>query len=209
MTSAAPTTSTTTSSAPSDFAFPPQYSFPPFFTLQPVLSTRTSQLQSWSTLIQSYCRHHRLFSLTLVDALPTPLFTNAALSRHLALRDARSVVHWMTTPEGGNRAEWIVAAGKRKGGAAADELLQQEGGKAWIYWRRPEEWAAAIEEWVERTGQKGTVLTLYEIAEGDASRREEFYGIDAELLQKSLAVSVKRGKAQVFGSEGSEGVKFF
>lgn len=110
----------------------------------------------------------------------------------------------MASPEGGNRAEWI-ATGKKK--SSSDE--DGGGGKAWIYWRRPEEWAVAIEEWVDRTGQKGTVLTLYEIVEGDASLREEFAGMDMELLQRSLAVSVKRGKAQVFGNDGGEGVKFF
>lgn len=66
-----------------------------------------------------------------------------------------------------------------------------------------------LEEWVDRTGQKGTVLTLYEIVEGDASRKEEFFGMDMELLIRSLGISVKRGKAQIFGGEGSEGVKFF
>jgi ESCRT-II complex subunit VPS25 len=30
-----------------------------------------------------------------------------------------------------------------------------------------------------------------------------------ELLLRSLAGSVKRGKAQIFGNEGGEGVKFF
>lgn len=109
----------------------------------------------------------------------------------------------MASPEGGNRAEWVSAAGRKPGKDA------EEGGKAWIYWRRPEEWAAMLEEWVDRTGQKGTVLTLYEITESDATRREEFWGMDGELLVKSLAVCVKRGKAQVFGGEGSEGVKFF
>lgn len=81
--------------------------------------------------------------------------------------------------------------------------------KCWIYWRRPEEWASVLEEWVERTGQKGTVLTLYEIVESDGTRREEFWGMEMELLRKCLGVSVKRGRAQIFGSEGSEGVKFF
>jgi ESCRT-II complex subunit VPS25 len=110
----------------------------------------------------------------------------------------------MASPEGGNRAEFISTNRKGKAGE------EGEGGKAWIYWRRPEEWAAVLEEWVERTGQRGTVLTLYEIAEGDASKREEFAGIDAELLQRSLGVCVKRGRAQVFGSGGEgEGVKFF
>ncbi|KAF2856118.1 ESCRT-II complex, vps25 subunit [Plenodomus tracheiphilus IPT5] len=192
--------------SPPAFTFPPHYSFPPFFTLQPVASTRSSQLLSWSTLIQSYCRHHRIFSLSLIDALPTPLFTNPTLHRSLSLRDAKAVLSWMASPEGGNRAEWIPTGGPNNKKTKGDE---GEGGKAWIYWRRPEEWASVLEEWVERTGQRGVVLTLYEIGEGDASAREEFAGMDVELLQRSLGVCVKRGKAQIFGGEGSEGVKFF
>jgi ESCRT-II complex subunit VPS25 len=156
----------------------------------------------WSSLIQSYCRHNHIFQLSVIDALSTPLFHNATLSRQLSLRDAKAIFAWMASPEGGNRAEWISSGGKKK----PDE---GEGGRVWVYWRRPEEWAAQLEEWVERTGQRGTVLTLYEIVEGDASQREEFCQMDMELLQKSLGVCVKRGKAQIFGQEGSEGVKFF
>lgn len=37
----------------------------------------------------------------------------------------------------------------------------------------------------------------------------EFHGMDGEVMLKSLNVLVKRGKAQIFGSEGQEGVKFF
>ena len=191
----------------SSFTFPPHYSFPPFFTLQPVASTRSSQLASWSSLIQSYCRHHRIFPLSLIDALNTPLFNNTTLRRSLSLRDAKAIVSYMASPEGGNRAEFITTGSKKSGKAGEGK---GEGGKVWVYWRRPEEWAAVLEEWVDRTGQKGTVLTLYEIVEGDASTKEEFYGMDLELLQKSLGVCVKRGRAQVFGSGGEgEGVKFF
>lgn len=120
------------------------------------------------------------------------------------MRDARTVINWMASSEGGNRAEWIGAGAAKKSKDAGEE-----GGKCWVYWRRPEEWAALLEEWVERTGQKGTVLTLYELTESDATKREEFYGMDGELLQRSLGICVKRGKAQIFGAEGSEGVKFF
>ena len=81
------------------FQFPPHYSFPPFFTLQPNLTTRTSQLQSWSTLLQSYCRHHRIFQLSLIDALPTPLFTNSDMARSLSLRDAKALLSWMASAE--------------------------------------------------------------------------------------------------------------
>jgi ESCRT-II complex subunit VPS25 len=37
----------------------------------------------------------------------------------------------------------------------------------------------------------------------------EFHGLDTELLQKALGILVKRGKAQIFGQEDSQGVKFF
>ena len=33
--------------------------------------------------------------------------------------------------------------------------------------------------------------------------------MDAEAMRKTLNILVKRGKAQVFGDEGQEGVKFF
>ncbi|KAF2131626.1 ESCRT-II complex, vps25 subunit [Dothidotthia symphoricarpi CBS 119687] len=209
MTTASPLPNTSTpqpSATPTGFQFPPHYSFPPFFTLQPVASTRSSQLASWSTLIQAYCRHNRIFTLSLIDALNTPLFHNAALSRRLSLRDATALLKWMSTSEGGNRAEYIAPPGtsaKKKSG------VEDEGGRFWIYWRRPDEWAGALEEWVERTGQKGSVLTFYEIVEGEATMKEEFWGMEGALLMKSLGICVKRGRAQIFGSEGSEGVKFF
>ncbi|KLU92291.1 vacuolar protein-sorting-associated protein 25 [Magnaporthiopsis poae ATCC 64411] len=70
-------------------------------------------------------------------------------------------------------------------------------------------WAAMIEAWVDETAQKGTVLTLYELVEGDGTLGTEIHGMDADLLQKALQVLVKRGKAQIFGQEDSQGVKFF
>lgn len=81
--------------------------------------------------------------------------------------------------------------------------------KAWIWWRKPEEWGNLIREWVDETGQKGSVLTFYEIVEGEATEGQDFYGMDMEVLQKSLNVLVKKGKAQVFGQEDQLGVKFF
>jgi ESCRT-II complex subunit VPS25 len=38
---------------------------------------------------------------------------------------------------------------------------------------------------------------------------QEFYGLDRELMVKALQVLVKKGKAQLFGQEDSQGVKFF
>ncbi len=184
------------SSAPSfTFPFPPNYSFPPFFTLQPNTQTRSAQLSKWSSLVQSYCRHHRIFTILLPDALESTLFSNAKLRRRLAAQDVRAVLDYMASNEGENRAEWMGPA--------------TEKASAWIWWRKPEEWAGLLEGWVEGTGQKATVLTLYELVEGEATEGQEFHAMDMEVLRKSLGTLVKKGKAQVFGGEGQEGVKFF
>lgn len=179
------------------FKFPATYSFPPFFTPQPNTSTRQSQLQKWSSLIQAWCRHHRIFKLSLIEAVDTPLFHNAVLRKRISLAEARNILDWMAKTEyagdGGPRAEW-----DSKNKTAA-----------WIWWKRPEEWAEVILDWVEGTGQKNMVLTVYELAEGEGTRLQEFHGMDPEVMLRSLNVLVKRGKAQVFGSEGQEGVKFF
>ena len=75
------------------------------------------------------------------------------------------------------------------------------------------------------------MLTVYELVEGEATTSQgmslwktglllklkcsfmflikEFHGMDPEVMLRSLSILVKRGKAQVFGSEGQEGVKFF
>jgi len=105
----------------------------------------------------------------------------------------------MASKEGGERVEWI---GNSKTKAGTSE-------KCWVYWRRPEEWAGVVEAWVDATGQKGSVLTLYELIHGEAIEKQEFFGMDLELLQKSLQVLVRRGKAQTFGQDDQQGVKFF
>lgn len=99
----------------------------------------------------------------------------------------------MASKEGDERAEWI----------GGDKSV------AWIWWRKPEEWAMLIAAWVEETGQKNVVLTLYELVESEATARQEFHGLDMQVLQKSLNTLVKKGKAQVFGTEDQQGVKFF
>jgi ESCRT-II complex subunit VPS25 len=176
-----------------DFVFPNSYNFPPLFTPQPNLQTRAAQLRRWSILIQKYCRHHRIYQLSIIDALETPLFHNAALKKRLSLRDAKEVIDYMVSKEGDERAEW----------------LSPEKAAAWIWWRKPEEWANMIAAWVDETGQKNVVLTLYEITEGETTTNQEFAGLDTTILQRSLQTLVKRNKAQVFGTDDQQGVKFF
>ncbi|KAJ5297624.1 hypothetical protein N7508_007873 [Penicillium antarcticum] len=196
------------------FPFPREHNWPPFFTPQPNTTTRQDQLRKWSDLIQSWCRHHRQYRLSLIEAVESPLFFNATLRKRLDIREARAVVDWMTKSEeeggGGRRAEWIPDAG---GGLSSGVMggAQGQGPRAvaWIWWKRPEEWADLLVEWVEGTGQRGSVLTVYELIQGEGTASQEFHGMDTDVMLRSLNVLVKRGKAQIFGGEGQEGVKFF
>lgn len=124
----------TPSTTSQTFQFPPAYSFPPFFTLQPNTTTLHSQRQKWSTLILSYCRHHRLTKLSLPESIETDLFYNRKIGKRLGIADAREMVEGMRK-EG--RAEWIV----RKGGEETRDLV-------WIWWRSLDEWAAGLYDWV-------------------------------------------------------------
>ena len=136
---------------PTEFSFPKSHSFPPLYTLQPNPTTRNSQLQKWSRSIQLYCRFYRVFLLSLPNCLELPLFRNTEKAKTLQEKDARVVLTWIASVEGGMRGEW-------KG-------LNDY----WVYWRRPEEWGEVVLRWVEEVGQKGAVLTFYELLHGEAT----------------------------------------
>ncbi|KAI5841866.1 ESCRT-II complex subunit-domain-containing protein [Morchella snyderi] len=167
--------------------YPDHYDFPPFFTRYPNETTWTAQRTIWASFILDYCRHHRLWRLNVSDALETDLFWNKKLSRRLPPKDATAILEWM----------------------AGEGMIGWDGAAAVVYWRSAEEWAEIIYQWIDATGQKGSVLTLYEISEGDLTVSQEFRGIDPLILRKALDVLVKKGTAQVFGSEDERGVKFF
>ncbi|KAK1782217.1 ESCRT-II complex subunit-domain-containing protein [Copromyces sp. CBS 386.78] len=206
------TTGTTTTLLPNDtYPFPREFFFPPFFTRQTNLTTHHAQLTKWSTLLLSYCRHHRLFRVSLSpDVLP---FHNPRINRRLALADIKSLIDFLRKD---GRAEYVPlgsgstkkdGSGSRGGGGAGGG---EDRGEAFIYWRTPEEWGSLIESWVEETAQRGSVLTVYELREGEGTRGTEIWGMDGDVLVKALGTVVKRGKAQIFQSgEDSLGVKFF
>ncbi|TKW56804.1 Vacuolar protein-sorting-associated protein 25 [Colletotrichum tanaceti] len=216
----------------SPFPFPREYSFPPFFTRQTNLTTHHAQLVKWSDLILAYCRHHRIFKLSLGAAFPSASSALPhALPNHTAAAASSSPHNEPTTFSPATAATSAAAApeelfhnrtlNKRLSLADAREVLEfmRKDGRAeplpastdvfWVYWRTPDEWASVVEGWIDETAQKGVVLTLYELTEGESTRGTEFHGLDPDLLAKALQILVKRGKAQIFGQEDSQGVKFF
>ncbi|CCT70153.1 related to VPS25-vacuolar protein sorting [Fusarium fujikuroi] len=176
----------------SSFAFPREYHFPAFFTRQTNLTTLHAQRNKWSDLILAYTRHNRIFRLSLSEAADSDLFVNRKLDRRLQFDDIRDVISYMHTD---GRVEYV-------GGKSTGDVV-------FLYWRKPEEWAELVENYVEETGQKGSVLTVYELVEGDGTKGNDIHGMDTDVLLKALNILVKRNKAQIFGQDDSLGVKFF
>ncbi|GAA6052328.1 hypothetical protein JCM3770_007254 [Rhodotorula araucariae] len=189
-----------TVSASSSFLFPSLFSFPPFFTRQPNPQTWAHQLDQWQALVLAHARFTRTFRLEASDAqCQVEPFRNPSLNRQLPLPVLHQVLDALVAS--GNAA-WDPATVPSKG---------KRGGAVWLYWRRPEEWASVIYDWVKETGQAGTVMTFYELTDGgDLAHSTEFYRLPDAILRKALDVLARQGKAQVLQGVGEQGdgVKF-
>lgn len=215
-----PSFSSSSSSLPS--YYPDFYNFPPFYTRQPNASTWASQLSQWRTFILEYCRHHNLWKLNITEAQNTDLFYNKTIDRKLPLPAIREIFQSLISTD---NAEAVASASSSSTGAASaataallpllssyarDKDKDNENIETYnIFWRTPEYWATVIQAYIESTGQKNTVLTLFELTEGDQADGMEWYGIDQGMMKRCLDVLVKRGIAGMFSVGDEWGVKFY
>ncbi|PWN40686.1 ESCRT-II complex, vps25 subunit, partial [Ceraceosorus guamensis] len=181
------------------YTFPPLHSFPPFFTPQSHAETWSTQATNWSSIIRSWCKHHRRFFLDAKGEWERGgadgLFESRICARRLDELAIERILAFMV-----ERGE---LPSKPKIGAALST-------RALIFWYRPEEWADQIYAWICSTGQNGSILTLYELTHGDPSEGTEFHELPDEMLRKALAILIKDGKAALLEATGGEGdgVKF-
>lgn len=166
-----------------------QYRFPPFFTIQPNLETRKVQLDAWSSLIVAYCKTNKVYRIDLKQALQQVPFQNATISRGLTMDGLITVLDDM----------------KEKGQV---EWCDKSKSSCYIYWNNPETWAKLIYDWAYNNGFINTVCTLYEIVSGDETKKEPFFGLDNDILKKSLYILEKQGKAAIISLDDDGGVKF-
>jgi len=176
------------------FEWPWQYNFPPFFTVQPTADTREKQVEAWGELITAYCKHNTIEVLNLAEASSTELFNNKKISRSL---NQQAVVDTVS-----------ALAEKRP-----DNFMFLDGNKdrCLVMWRSPQEWGSIIYNWVDSTGQNGSIMTLYELRCGDLAAGQEFEGIGVESLRRALEALEGQSKAKMFegDDDDAQGVKFF
>ncbi|EST04484.1 ESCRT-II complex, vps25 subunit [Kalmanozyma brasiliensis GHG001] len=208
-----PSTSSSSSTAPKTFRYPPIHAFPPFYTLQHNPVSRAQQLSQWRALILDYCRSHRIFSLSPLPSASDAsgssphktLFANASIQRSLSPESIRAVLADLVEHKG---AAWEDQLTTAKKSAAAG---QGNNAKAFIYWKTPAQWGDAIYEWVMATGQNKSIMTLFELNQGELVESQDFYELPMPILKLALKHLSSQGKAQIFAgseAEDGEGVKF-
>lgn len=170
--------------------WPWQYQFPPFFTLQPHPETRAKQVAAWKSLILEYSQKNKLYIIDVREAHQLPLFHNTALNRKL---DPSVIVSILSE------------LGKTGNAASLDK-----GKNRWeIYWHTLEEWASMIYEHICDLGLQNSVLTLFELSQGEDVQEKEFAGMQNDVLVKVLRVLENERKCELILSDEEQGVKFF
>ncbi|KAH7715616.1 CRE-VPS-25 protein [Aphelenchoides avenae] len=172
------------------FQWPWQFDFPPFFTIQPNLVTREKQLQAWARLVIDYCQFHRVYALDINELVKSELFNNTKIGRRLDETGIRTVFNYL---EQQKHVEWTDKAKNR----------------CHIYWRRPDEWGQLIYEWGSSNGLLNSIVTFYDLTQGEDTANESFHGLDRDVLVKAIQSLESQRKAVFVDREGENpGVKF-
>ncbi|ODV78681.1 winged helix DNA-binding domain-containing protein [Suhomyces tanzawaensis NRRL Y-17324] len=189
------------------FSFPKIHSFPPLYTKQPNATIAQHQLESWTQIVLEYCAHYKITSLSLagvprysqdqsldLDTLP-PIFDNKEIERTVNEEFKTTIINHLIHKL--HKADYINPKNPSLG--------------IFIYWRSLTEWSDLLYSYVDKSGQLGTILTIYELTKlEDAGIPDNLKYLDEELLIKVLKeVLIKKGKAQILMNEDGEigGVK--
>lgn len=170
--------------------WPWQYSFPPFFSLQPHTETRSKQIAAWKTLILEYFKASKQSTLDINEATNLPVFNNTAINRKL------------------NTAALLTILSELQNSGNAAPIDKQK--TIWeIYWHTLDEWGNIVYAYIMNIGATNSVLTIYELTQGDDVQNEEFYGLDSNVFIKILKTLEAQGKCEVMLFDDQQGVKFF
>lgn len=211
------------------YKFPKIYNFPPFFTPQPNLTTYQAQLEQWEEIILGYCKANKVWILSETGSCmgvnardgdeefqmrtemddedeeneesertgqsEGSLFKNQEIKRQASSDFIMDIYGHLIENKHG---EWV------------DETSKSRSRGFLVYWHPIEEWAHILYDWIDNSGQGGSILTVYELQEGELSKHQEFHGMPYPTMVKVLTRLAKQGKASLMEDEAGliSGVKF-
>lgn len=150
--------------------------------------------------------------LDLNEELNGELFCNQSLNRRLNYDTLFSILTDLVST---GSAEWMQDKFSN-----SSPNKKRVGKVCLIKWRKGEEWARLILEWVFKSGSTNSVLTGYELLHGESTESEEFHNLHPILFQEAIQILTKQGKCQLFSTSSSSvstnitnveemGIKFF
>lgn len=159
------------------------------YSLQKHTETRKQQISRWKELILSYAKQNNQAVININD--DSELFSNSKINRTLD-RELREVI--LTELCKSKNAEIV--------GAKNSGIYE-------IYWLTVDEWSNVIYSWAVNAGMTNSVLTLFELLNGDDTRDQQFYQLNEQVFMKALKHLEGKGKCEVMEIDGNYGVKFF
>ncbi|KAI9294102.1 ESCRT-II complex, vps25 subunit [Neoconidiobolus thromboides FSU 785] len=172
------------------FQYPKIFDFPPLFSKQIVPKIQEEQIEHWKQIILNYYYYHRLFLLDInlfnKQDISMECFENKKIGRKLNLDFLKEIVTEMYKCK----------------------LVLFEDEKFIILWRKPNEWADIIYQWVKDNGQNNKTFLLMDLIDDEDHKNEEFFNIPLLLLKESIKVLEKENKAKLFLQNNLDCVKF-
>lgn len=154
------------------------YEFPPFFTRQPNEDTWRLQLKLWQDVVYKWCLANNEWRLTP----SADVFTNKRIDRTLNIDAATHVLTEMC----------------RKG--VAEKLENNE--TFLVFKHTPADLATELRQWARETGHETSVLTFYELSEGELPSLEKFINADDITLKRVAEVLERRKEGVAMKEEG-------
>jgi ESCRT-II complex subunit VPS25 len=167
-------------------------SFPPLYTKQRNAETERQRLDDWVRVVVAWAVEMKQSEVLVQKELAQgELFRNDKIDRRVALEDAVAILDHVATRGNG---EW---AGNDKS-------------RFLVLTKSLAEWGQLVLNYVDHTGQMGSVLTVFELLQGDDTTHEPFFGMDSTLFMRVLAALEANHQAKVFTASdpAKAGVKF-
>lgn len=146
------------------------------YRLQPNAQTFSHQLGLWTSLFLSYCKFYRIFTIDVTAEDGGSRLGSLFWNQGIRSKAQRYTAPGMVLIDRANfvgrlqpsAIKQLVNHLLKEGLVAPDPPKQSPTAATYlIYWRKPQEWAKLLLQYVEDNGLKGSIMTVYEITDGD------------------------------------------
>lgn len=146
-------------------------------------------------IVLGHCEAKRIFSLDC-STVSDP-FVNESINRKASPDLIREILNYMAE----NSIQNYIPNNLHNALLDRAEWQGKNSNTCLIYWKNPEEWAGLIYGHIRDSGQIGSIVTVYELFQGDETVGCQFHGLPELFWGRVLKALQRSGKAAIFGAE--------